>query len=67
MWPPRRQRLESDNEEVPQTQPHRRKKARRRANPFIETEAGVDGEASEDESDGNNDLDDFIVPDDVEY
>ena len=41
--------------------------AKRRANPFIESEAGVDGDASDDESDGADDLDDFIVPDDVEF
>ena len=45
----------------------KRKKARRRANPFIESEAGVHGESSEDESDGNDDLADFIIPDDEEY
>ena len=69
MWPPRRTRLDSEMEEEdePRAPPQRRKKARRRANPFIETEAGVDDDASEDESDGNNDLEDFIVPDDVEF
>jgi len=71
VWPPpeRRQRLDSEaeDEDEPRAPPQRRKKARRRANPFIETEAGVEGDASEDESDGNNDLDDFIVPDDVEF
>ena len=41
--------------------------ARRRANPFIKSEAGVDKNASEDESEGDDDLTDFIVPDDVEY
>ena len=40
-----------------------RKAARR--NPFIETEAGVDGDASADEEDGDaDDLDGFIVADD---
>ena len=57
-----------DEDAEPQPQPpQRRKKARRRAKPFIESEAGVDGDASEDESDGNDDFTDFIVPDDVEY
>jgi hypothetical protein len=65
VWPPRRPRLDFDVEVEDEPQPpQRRKKARRRANPFIESEAGVDGDASEDESDGNDDLDDFIVPDD---
>jgi len=42
----------------------RRKKARR--NPFIESEAGVDGAASGDEEDGEDgDLAGFIVSDDV--
>ena len=36
-------------------------------NPFIESEAGVDGDASDDGTDGENDLSNFIVPDDVEY
>ena len=68
MWPPRRPRLESEEEEAePPQRPQRRKKTRRRANPYIESEAGVDGDASDDESDGNNDLADFIVHDDVEY
>ena len=68
VWPPRRQRLESEEEDAePPLRPQRRKKTRRSANPYIESEAGVDGDASDDESDGNNDLPDFIVPDDVEY
>ena len=42
----------------------RRKTARR--NPFIESEAGVDGTASVDEDDGDDgDLSGFIVSDDV--
>ena len=37
-----------------------------RRNPFIETEAGVDGDASADEDeDDADDLDGFIVADDV--
>ena len=42
---------------------------RRRANPFIDAEAGVNGDASGDEgSDFENDyLDGFIVADDVEF
>ena len=37
-------------------------------NPFIEAEAGVDGEASNDEGSNyeNDDLDGFIVADDIE-
>ena len=63
VWPPRRTRLESsvDDEDTKPQAPQRRKKARRRANPFIESEAGLDGDASEDESDGNDGLADFIV------
>ena len=39
---------------------------RTRRNPFIETEAGVDGDASADEDDNDGvDLDGFIVADDV--
>ena len=39
---------------------------RQRRNPFIETDAGVDGDASTDEDDGDgDDLDGFIVDDDV--
>ena len=68
MWPPRRPRSESEEEDAePPQRPQRRKKTRRRANPYIESEAGVEGDASDDESDGNNDLADFIVPDYVEY
>ena len=68
MWPPCRPRLESEEEDAePPQRPQRRKKTRRRANRYIESEAGVVGDASDDESDGNNDLADFIVPDDVEY
>ena len=37
-------------------------------NPFIDAEAGVDGDASNDEGsdDENDDLDGFIVADDIE-
>ena len=39
---------------------------RTRRNPFIETEAGVDGDASADEDDDDGaDLDEFIVDNDV--
>ena len=39
---------------------------RTRRNPFIETEVGVDGDASDDEDDDDGaDLDGFIVADDV--
>ena len=75
MWPPRRPNLEFDDsdfeqEENTELQPVRyRNSARRRANPFIDAEAGVDGDASGDkETDDDNDvLDGFIVADDVEY
>ena len=69
VWPPRRPRLESDvkDDNAEPEPPQRRKKARRRANLFIESEAGVDGDATEEESDKNYHLADFIVPDYVEY
>ena len=71
--PPRRPHLEFDDgdyeqEEDTEPQPVRRQKnARRRANPYIYTEAGVDGNASGDEKtdDENDDLDGFIVADSV--
>ena len=75
VWPPRRAHLElkdgdyeqkSDAEPEP---PRRRKKARRRTNPFIDAEANVDGDASNDEGteDENDDLEEFNVADDVEF
>ena len=75
VWPPRRPRLEFDvddyeqEEEIEPEPPRRRKRARRRANQFIDSEASVDGEASGDEGsdDENDDLDGFIVADDVEF
>ena len=75
VWPPRRPHLEFDDgdyeqEENTELQPvRRRKSAGRCANPFIDTEARVDGDASGDEGtdDDNDDLDGFIVADDVEY
>ena len=75
VWPPRHPHLEFDDadyeqEEDTEPQPVRRRKSeRRRANPFIDAEGGVDGEASGDEGtdDENDDLDGFIVADDVEY
>ena len=75
VWPPRRPRLEFDvgdykqEEDIEPEPPRCRKRARRRANPFIDSEAGVDGEASGDEGsdDENDDLDGFIVADDVEF
>ena len=74
VWPPRRPRLEfvvgdyEQEEEIEPEPPRRRKRARRRANPFIDSEAGVDGEASGEEGsdDENDDLYGFIVADDVE-
>ena len=59
-----------EQEKDTEPQPVRlRKTARRRVNPFIDVEAGVDGDASGDEvtDDKNDDLDGFIVADDVEY
>ena len=75
MWPLHRPNLEFDDgdseqeEDIEPQTVRRRKNARRRANPFIDTEAGVDGTASGDEKtdDENDDLDGFIVADDVEY
>ena len=75
VWPPRRLRLEfvvcyyEQEEDTELQPPRRRKRARRSANPFIDAEAGVDGEASDDErSDDENDvLAGFIVADDVEF
>ena len=44
----------------------RNPKRQARSNPFIETEAGVDGHASADEDDWDtDDLNGFIVDDDV--
>ena len=75
MWPFRRPHLEledcdyeqeSDAEPEP---PRGRKKARSRTNPFIDDEAGVDGDANGDErtEDENNDLDGFRVADNVKF
>ena len=73
MWPPRRPHLKFDDGDYEQEEdtgtepPRRRKKVRRRVNPFIDAEAGVDGEASNDEGsdDENDDLDGFIVADNI--
>ena len=45
------------------------KKTRRRTNLFIEVEAGVNGDASGDEEteDENDDLDGFIIADEVKF
>ena len=75
VWPPRRPHLEFDDgdykqEEDTEPQPVRRRtNARRRANSFIVTEAGVDGNSSGDENTDNvnDDLDGFIVANDIEY
>ena len=75
MWPPRHPHLEFDDgyyeqEEDTEHEPQRRrKKTRRLVNPFIDSEAGVDGDASNDEEsdDENDDLDGFIVADDIEF
>ena len=75
MWPFCRPHLEFDDcdykqEEDTELQPVRhRKSARHRANNFIDAEAGVNGDASGDkETDNENDeLDGFIIADDVKY
>ena len=75
LWPLRRPHLEFDDgdyeqEEDTETEPPRRIiKARRRVNPFIDAEAGVDRDASNDEGSEkeNDDLDGFIVADDIEF
>ena len=75
VWPPHRLRFEFDvgdyeqEEDTDPKAPRRWKRARRSANPFIDAEAGVDGEASGDEGsdDENDELDGFIVADDVEF
>ena len=62
VWPPRRFHLEFDDcdyeqeDNTEQEPPRRRKTARRRVNPFIDAEAGVNEDASNDEeSDDEND------------
>ena len=75
MWPPRRTPLVFDDydykqkEDTKQEPPRRRNKERRRVNPFIDAEAGVDGDASNaEESDNENDeLDGFIVADNIDF
>ena len=75
VWPPRRPHLEFDEEDYEQEtnaepEPLRlRKRVKRRVNPFIDAEAGVDGDASADEgTDNENDnLDGFIVVDDIDF
>ena len=76
VWPPQRPYLEFDDENYTQEdvkleEPRRRKQLRRSANRFLDAEAGVDGDASDDEHDVDEncdyDLDGFIVADDVEY
>ena len=75
LWPQRRPHLEFDDGDYEQEEdtepepPKRKKTARRRVNPFIDAEAGVDGDTSNDEGseDENDDLDGFIVADDIEF
>ena len=79
VWPPRRLHLkfdDGDHEQEKDTEPEppkRKNKARCRVNPFIDAEAWVDGDASNDEEsdeesdDENDDLDRFIVADDIEF
>ena len=74
LWPPRRTHLEFDDRDYEQEydsepEPLRtRMRVRHRANPFIESEADVDGDARYDEGsdEENYDLNGFIVADDVE-
>ena len=61
-----RSRLKSEVEDEPPSLPERQRKARRPRNAFFETEAGVDGDASEDESDDDDDLADCIFDNNVE-
>ena len=75
LWPPRRPHLEFDDGDYEQEEntepepPRRRNKARRRVNPFIDAEAAVDSDTSNDKEseDENNDLDGFIVADDIKF
>ena len=75
VWPPRRPQLKFDDGDYEQevyTEPQpvrHRKSALHSANPLIDAKAGVDGDASGDEEtdNENDDLDGFIVTDDVEY
>ena len=74
MWPPPGPHLEfeeKDYEQKEEAEPkglRRRKQVRRRANPFLDAEAGVNGDASDDElsvdENSDYDLDGFIVADD---
>ena len=77
MWPSRRPHLEFEEKDYEQMEDaevkgvKRRKQVRCLANPFLDTEAGVDRDVSDDELsiEENSDygLDGFIVADDVEY
>ena len=58
--------LEMDDSDSDDLWPARNPKRQARSNPFIETEAGVDGDASADEDNWDaGDLDGFIVDDGV--
>ena len=75
MWLPRCPHLKFDDGDYEQkndTEPEstgRRKTARRRVNPFIDAETGVDWDASNDEGfdNDNDDSNEFIVVDDIEF
>ena len=75
MWPLRCPHLQFDDGDYEQKddtelkQVSRRQSVRRRANPFTDTEAKRDGDASSDDRivDENNDLNDLIVADDEKY
>ena len=71
-WPPPRPSplplrvLDSSDEEDEVPDRLTRPPTRKRTNPFVDDEAGVDGEESTDEEDGDDvNLEDFIVPDNV--
>ena len=67
MWRPRRQLIELEEADYKQDENAEPQPPRRRVNPLIDAEAGVDGDASNDEGpeDDNDDLNGFIVADDV--
>ena len=70
VWPPRRSHMEFEtgdyeqDEEVEPEPARRWKRVRRCANPFLDAEAGLDGDASDDEAPDNkiDDLNGFIMP-----
>ena len=73
-WPRRRQHIKFDDgdykqdEDVESEPPRRRKRERCSANPLIDADAGADEDARGEKEfdDVNDDLDGFIVADDIE-